>query len=151
MKKIVKVIIFVIIILVLVVGFLFKDKIFKKIKPEIINEKDMYVSSISLESTLYDLDFNEKGKVVRGTKVHAFEKDLKNSQNESDENTYLKILYNDEEVLMLKNDLVSSLEECVLEKEKYVRTPVSIYNDSESVDIIGLINKGEKVEIIGFD
>ena len=76
MKKIVKVIIFVIIILVLVVGFLFKDKIFKKIKPEIINEKDMYVSSISLESTLYDLDFNEKGKVVRGTKVHAFEKDL---------------------------------------------------------------------------
>lgn len=151
MKKIVKVIIFVIIILVLVVGFLFKDKIFKKIKPEIINEKDMYVSSISLESTLYDLDFNENGKVVRGTKVHAFEKDLKNSQNESDENTYLKILYNDEEVLMLKNDLVSSLEECVLEKEKYVRTPVSIYNDSESVDIIGLINKGEKVEIIGFD
>ncbi len=151
MKKIVKVIIFVIIILVLVVGFLFKDKIFKKIKPEIINEKDMYVSSISLESTLYDLDFNEKGKVVRGTKVHVFEKDLKNSQNESDENTYLKILYNDEEVLMLKNDLVSSLEECVLEKEKYVRTPVSIYNDSESVDIIGLINKGEKVEIIGFD
>ena len=151
MKKIVKVIIFVIIILVLVVGFLFKDKIFKTIKPEIINEKDMYVSSISLESTLYDLDFNEKGKVVRGTKVHVFEKDLKNSQNESDENSYLKILYNDEEVLMLKNDLVSSLEECVLEKEKYVRTPVSIYNDSESVDIIGLINKGEKVEIIGFD
>lgn len=149
MKKVVIVVATVLVIIFL--GFLLKDKVFKKIIPEVINETEMYVASSELTVDLYDLEYNKVDAIKRGTKVKVFEKDLTNETNLEDTNTYLKIVYNDTEYLINKNNLVTNIEETVLEKEKFVRTPVSIYKNSDDVDLLGVINKGQKVEIIGFD
>lgn len=149
MKKVVIVIATVLVIVLL--GFVLKNKVFKKVIPEVINETEMYVASGELTVDLYDLEYNKVDSIVRGAKVKAFEKDLTNTLNEEDSTIYLKILYNDNDYLINKNNLVENLEETVLESERFVRTPVSIYKDSEGVDLLGVIKKGERVEIIGFD
>ena len=148
MKKFIVSFILIIIAISFVSIFLFKDKIFKK-NIEIINELDMYVSSSNLSIDLYNLDYTKNTTIIRGSKVKAYEKDIIDENNE--ENIYWKILYNDTEYLILKNNLVNNIESCVLETEKYVRTPVSIYETGDGVELLGFIPKGEKLEIIGFD
>lgn len=149
MKKVVIIVATVLVIVLL--GFVLKNKVFKRIIPEVINETDMYVASGELTVDLYDLEYNKVDSIIRGTKVKVFEKDLTNTLDEEDTNIYLKILYNEKDYLLNKNDLVTNIEDTVLESERFVRTPVSIYKDSDSVDLLGVIKKGEKVEIIGFD
>ena len=148
MKKFIVSFILIIIAISFVSIFLFKDKIFKK-NIEIINELDMYVSSSNLSIDLYNLDYTKNTTIIRGSKVKAYEKDIIDENNE--ENIYWKILYNDTEYLILKNNLVNNIESCILETEKYVRTPVSIYETGDGVELLGFIPKGEKLEIIGFD
>lgn len=148
MKKFIVSVILIIIAISFISIFLFKDKIFKK-NIEIINELDMYVSSSNLSIDLYNLDYTKNTTIIRGSKVKAYEKDIIDENNE--ENIYWKILYNDTEYLILKNNLVNNIESCVLETEKYVRTPVSIYETGDGVELLGFIPKGEKLEIIGFD
>ena len=148
MKKFIVSFILIIIAISFISIFLFKDKIFKK-NIEIINELDMYVSSSNLSIDLYNLDYTKNSTIIRGSKVKAYEKDIIDENNE--ENIYWKILYNDTEYLILKNNLVNNIESCVLETEKYVRTPVSIYETGDGVELLGFIPKGEKLEIIGFD
>ena len=147
-----KVVIVVSIILIIVsLGFLLKKMSFKKIIPEVINEMDMYVASSELNVDLYDLEYNQVDKIIRGTKVKVYEKDLTNDINEEDTNIYLKVIYNDKEYLMIKESLVLELSDTVLETEQFVRTPASIYEQSDGVELLGLVKKGEKIEIIGFD
>ncbi len=148
MKKFIVSFILIIVAISFISIFLFKDKIFKK-NIEIINELDMYVSSSNLSIDLYNLDYTKNTTITRGSKVKAYEKDIIDENNE--ENIYWKILYNDTEYLILKNNLVNNIESCVLETEKYVRTPVSIYETGDGVELLGFIPKGEKLEIIGFD
>ena len=148
MKKFIVSFILIIIAISFVSIFLFKDKIFKK-NIEIINELDMYVSSSNLSIDLYNLDYTKNSTIIRGSKVKAYEKYIIDENKE--ENIYWKILYNDTEYLILKNNLVNNIESCVLETEKYVRTPVSIYETGDGVELLGFIPKGEKLEIIGFD
>ena len=148
MKKFIVSFILIIVAISFISIFLFKDKIFKK-NIEIINELDMYVSSSNLSIDLYNLDYTKNTTIIRGSKVKAYEKDIIDENNE--ENIYWKILYNDTEYLILKNNLVNNIESCVLETEKYVRTPVSIYETGDGVELLGFIPKGEKLEIIGFD
>ena len=148
MKKFIVSFILIIIAISFISIFLFKDKIFKK-NIEIINELDMYVSSSNLSIDLYNLDYTKNSTIIRGSKVKAYEKDIIDENNQ--ENIYWKILYNDTEYLILKNNLVNNIESCVLETEKYVRTPVSIYETGDGVELLGFIPKGEKLEIIGFD
>ncbi len=147
-----KVVIFIVTILIIVsLFFTIKNIFFKKIIPEKIVENDMYVASGDLTVQLYDLEYNKVETITRGTKVKVFFKDLTNENNEEDNNIYVKIIYNEKEYLILKNDLVDELQNTVLETERFVRTPASIYKDSENVDILGIVKKGEKIEIIGFD
>ena len=148
MKKVV--IIIVSIIVALLVAIVVKKNFFK-VQEEVILEKDMYVASSDLVVDLYDLEYNKIDTIIRGNLVKVYEKDLTNELNEEDTNIYLKVVYNDTEYLMLKNDLVTDINATVLEKEKFVRTPVSVYESTDSVNLIGLLTKGEKVEIIGFD
>lgn len=147
-----KVLAFIVTILVGVgLFFVLKKTVLKKVIPEKITETEMYVASSELSVDLYDLDYNKVDNIIRGTKVEAFDKDLTNEINEEDNNVYLKVIYNDKEYLMLKESLVLELKDTVLETERFVRTPVSIYKQSDGVDLLGLAKKGEKVEILGFD
>ena len=48
-------------------------------------------------------------------------------------------------------DLVKEEKDVVKEEEMYVRTSLTLYEDIDSISIKGLIKKGEKVEILGYN
>ena len=97
-----------------------------------------YLSSDIQEVTLYDLEFNEVKKLPRGTKVQELD---------PVDETYIKIKLNEEEYLVKKENLNENI---VQEKEIFVRTPCIIYEDLEG-KILGQLNKGDKLEITGYD
>lgn len=153
-----KTVLIVVIIILMVVGVLITKKFLNKTNIEKIEEKNMYVASEELKVKLYDLSFNETKDIVRGSKVLAYIKDIVKEDNNEDKEveqpdnvTYYKIMYNDNEYLIDKNNLVIDVLESVREREKYVRTATSVYETSDDVDIIGLFKKGDKVDIIGYD
>lgn len=87
---------------------------------------------------------NEEVKeVTRGTKV-----DYYINQNSEDLG---KIKIDDNEYFVKLDFLKEKIEDTVLEKEVYVRTSMNLNKDLESVDLLTLANKGEKLEIVGFD
>lgn len=100
-----------------------------------------YLSSKNEMVKLYDLEFNEVKKLPRGTKVQELEK----VQNE--EETYVKIKIGEEEYLVKEKYLN---EEIVQEKNIYVQTPCILY-ENEDGKILSQLNKGDNLEIIGYD
>ena len=121
-KKIARLLVLLIIAAIFVV---FLKLMFK----ETINMSDMYLASNGKEIVLYDTEYNEAKKVIRGEKVSAYDKSFTNNDIE-----YKKIKYDDNEYYILPSNLVSNYEESVQEKNMYVRTPVTIYKDSNGAD-----------------
>lgn len=138
-KKIARLLVLLIIAAIFVV---FLKLMFK----ETINMSDMYLASNGKEIVLYDTEYNEAKKVIRGEKVSAYDKSFTNNDIE-----YKKIKYDDNEYYILPSNLVSNYEESVQEKNMYVRTPVTIYKDSNGADILGYLPKGSSLDILGFD
>lgn len=105
-----------------------------------------YIASTSEMVTLYNEEFAEEKEIARGTKVRVY-----NNEITSDKIKYKKITYNKKDYLVKASNLEIKLEDSVKEKEMYVRTPVTIYKDATSSDILSIAKKGEKLEITGFD
>ena len=84
-------------------------------------------------------------QIARGTKVEIIE----SITNENKE--YYKIKYNNTEYLVFKENVVNSEDDIILEKEMYVRTPVTIYESEDSIKILGMAKKGEKLDIVGYN
>ena len=80
-------------------------------------------------------------QLLRGTKVELV--------SENEDNYIVK--YNDKEYTVNKENISKDDKNIVLEKELFVRTPVTVYMDSESSSILGLFKKGTKIEILGYD
>ena len=106
-----------------------------------INTKEGYVASSNVEVQIYDLEYNEKEKIIRGTKIKYNDKLI--------DEKYYKLV--GKEAYILKENVTENYEETVTEKEKYVRTPVTIYKEKEGSKIESYAPKGTKLEIIGFD
>jgi len=107
------------------------------------NKKETrYVGSQAQDTVLYDEEMNEKERIIRGTKVDYY-------VNYDGEKS--KIRYNNEDYFIDKEALVNSLNESVYEKEVYVRTSYNLNKDLDSVDLLSLANKGDKLDVIGFD
>ena len=106
----------------------------------------MYISSDSIEVTLYDKEYNEKTKVYRGTKVFASLKIENNNDKE-----YRLINYDGEEYYILNDNVVSEYKDSIKEDKMYVRTSVTVYKDSDTPNILGFLPKGSTLDIIGFD
>jgi len=102
-----------------------------------------YLANNTSKVMLYDLEYNESLEVIRGEKVKKIEK----ISNENKD--YYKIEYDKKEYLVLADNLVDDKDKIVLEKELFVRTPVTLY-EKDSI-ILSLIKKGEKVEILEYD
>lgn len=120
----------------------FKDK---KIN---IGSKDYFIAGTDSEVSLYNENFEEVKKVYRGIKIKS------NGNNLIDEKTSLKyqsIDYEDNTYYILKDSLVDKKEKVVLEDNRYIRTPVTVYESEDNSKIISYIKKGEKVDIIGFN
>ena len=112
-----------------------KEKIEEK--PIIYN----YLSSNTEKVMLYDMEYNEVKKLPRGTKVQELEK------VETEEQAYIKIKIDEEEFLVKENNLNENI---VQEKELFVRTPCTIY-ENEDGKILGQLNKTDKLEITGYN
>ncbi len=102
-----------------------------------------YLASSELKVNLQDEEGNNKKEVIRGTKVDYYI----NQDNEDK----AKIKLDNEEYFVNKSYLVNEYKDTVLEKEVYVRTSYNLNKDLESVDLLTLAKKGDKLEIIGFD
>ena len=102
-----------------------------------------YLASDNLKISLQDKDGNNTKDIVRGTKVAYF--------INQDDGEIAKIRIDDDEYFLNKKYLVNDIKDTVLEKEVYVRTSYNLNKDLESVDLLTLAKKGDKLEIIGFD
>ncbi|MDD2625229.1 MAG: putative glycoside hydrolase, partial [Bacilli bacterium] len=137
-------IILTLIALILIIIFLI---ILTSNKKEEVKEKyvHLYISSKENMASLYDLNNEKIDEVNRGYKI------IVNEKNYNDENDYIEITYNNKKVFVLKEDLVKDRIEIVKEKEIYVRTHTTLYENINNSKINGVSNKGEKLEVIGYD
>ena len=141
-----RIFIFIVILVLLIFGVILG---INYLKEQLRNPKvEKYIASINTTVDLYNTEFQIVDKIVRGTKVNEYEKKVVNKETEE---IYTKIEYNEVDYLIKENQTVLTLEESVLEKEKYVRTNVTVYESFDKVDIASYIPKAVKLEIIGFD
>jgi len=140
-----RIIIFVVILLILILGICF---LFSKLtnKEPKFKEYERYVSSSSLTNKLYDINYMETGDITRGSKVIILEDKVENLGE-----FYYKIKYNNTEYFIKENVLVENINDVVQEKEMYVKNSSTIYKDTESSDIASFVKRNNTVDIIGFD
>ena len=131
------------IIVVLAVLLLGKGK-------DIISKEAMYLASSDKVVKLYIKDDNDNFKedkdLVRGTKVSSY-KDTVTKDNKS----YTKIDYDKSIYYVDSDSLVKDAKSAVLEKVKYVRTSVTVYQNSEDSKIESFIKKGNKLDVTDYD
>ena len=119
--------------------------------PSIIKPKTYYIASSTPTIDLYKYD-NETEKIEKVKEItRGKEVTSKNISKKIDEKIYLQISIDNKTYYILKENLVSNIKDIVLEKEKYIRTSVTVYKNSKDADISSFIKKGDKVEIIGYD
>ena len=111
----------------------------------LITSDKMFVASSNLTVPLYDMNFNEVDKITRGTELIVSDKITNNEQE------YYKIKYSNNEYYISVDDLVKEEKDIVKEKEMYVRSSLTLYEDINNIKIKGLVEKGEKVEVLGYD
>lgn len=102
-----------------------------------------YLASDKEEVSLFNEQLEEKKTVYRGMKVDYY-------INQSKEDM-AKIKINDEEYFINKKFLVENIKDTVKETEMYVRTSYNLNKDLDSVNLLTLVKKGDKLDIIGFD
>ena len=131
------------IIVVLAVLLLGKGK-------DIINKEAMYLASSDKVVKLYiqddDGNLKKDKDLVRGTKVSSY-KDTITKDNKS----YTKIDYDKSIYYVDSGSLVKNAKSAVLEKVKYVRTSVTVYQNSEDSKIESFIKKGNKIDVTDYD
>ena len=131
------------IIVVLVVLLLGKGK-------DIISKESMYLASSDKVVKLYiqddDGNFKEDKDLVRGTKVSSYKDTVT-----KDDKSYTKIDYDKSIYYVDSGSLVKDAKSAVLEKVKYVRTSVTVYQNSEDSKIESFIKKGNKLDVTDYD
>ena len=117
---------------------------------DIISKEAMYLASSDKVVKLYIKDDNDNLKedkdLVRGTKVSSY-KDTITKDNKS----YTKIDYDKSIYYVDSGSLVKDAKSAVLEKIKYVRTSVTVYQNSEDSKIESFIKKGNKLDVTDYD
>ena len=131
------------IIVVLVVLLLGKGK-------DIISKESMYLASSDKVIKLYiqndDGNLKEDKVLVRGTKVSSYKDTVT-----KDDKSYTKIDYDKSIYYVDSGSLVKDAKSAVLEKVKYVRTSVTVYQNSEDSKIESFIKKGNKLDVTDYD
>ena len=145
--KIKRVLLAVFILLILSGGVIL---LINKGKKLVINKNTMYLASDTNIVKLYILDeednLKEEKELNRGTKVTSY-----NESIEKEEKKYTKIEYEKNNYYVDSKSLVKDIKDSVLEKEKYVRTSVTVYENEQDSKIASFIKKGNKLDVIGYD
>lgn len=105
----------------------------------------MYLASDTNTIALYDENFNEVDTLPRGVEVITKQK-VNNNEKE-----YYETIYNKKDYYVLVNNLTKNKNDVVKEQEMYVRSASTLYKSADNLNILGLLKKGEKLEIIGYD
>lgn len=137
-----------VIILVLIIGvIIFFTSKGKNIS---IGKSSMYLAGDTNKVTTYIMDednsLKENSELVRGKKVIYSGKKVNMNDNE-----YLLIEFDNKEYYVNAKQLVKNVKDVVLEKERYVRTSVTVYENETDSKIASFIKKGNKLDIIGYD
>ena len=103
----------------------------------------MYIKSNGDKVPLFDKDGNKVLELVRGTKVDVY------INKDTEDNS--KIKYNDQDYLISIDNLTKDYNDVVTEKEVYVRTSYNLKKDVDDINLLTLVKKGDKLDIIGFD
>ena len=110
----------------------------------------MYLAGDTNKVTTYIMDednsLKENSELVRGKKVIYSGKKVNMNDNE-----YLLIEFDNKEYYVNAKQLVKNVKDVVLEKERYVRTSVTVYENETDSKIASFIKKGNKLDIIGYD
>lgn len=153
--KLGKLILFIVIIVIIILGVIFGiKKIFGSSNMIIKKNYDKYLASENNVVSIYEYSKNEDGTevlnksedITRGTKIST-----KNDKFTYEEKEYTLINYNDKEYYVLSNELVDNEKDVVLEKNKFVRTSVTVYKNEVDSKIESFIKKGNELEILGYD
>lgn len=108
------------------------------------DSKEGFLVSENSMVQLYDKEFKQAMELPRGTKVMVESKEIK-----STDKIYFEIKAENKIYYSLKENVSYNSNDIVKEKKMYVRTPASL-TDAEG-HIIGLINKGDEINILGYD
>ena len=127
--KIGRIVVAIIILIIILLGVIF---IINKGKKIIISKNELYLAADNNIVKLYILDeeenMKEEKEVPRGTKVTSY-----NDKIDKDNTNYTKIEYEKNNYYVISSSLVKNIKDVVLEKEKYVRTSVTVYeNETDS-------------------
>lgn len=142
-----------VIILILIIGiiifFTSKGKNIS-IGKSSIGKSSMYLAGDTNKVTTYIMDednsFKENSELFRGKKVIYSGKKVNMNDNE-----YLLIKFDNKEYYVNAKQLVKNVKDVVLEKERYVRTSVTVYENETDSKIASFIKKGNKLDITGYD
>ena len=137
-----------VIILILIIGIIIFFT--SKGKNISIGKSSMYLAGDTNKVTTYIMDednsLKENSELVRGKKVIYSGKKVNMNDNE-----YLLIKFDNKEYYVNAKQLVKNVKNVVLEKERYVRTSVTVYENETDSKIASFIKKGNKLDIIGYD
>lgn len=137
-----------VIILILIIGIIIFFT--SKGKNISIGKSSMYLAGGTNKVTTYIMDednsFKENSELVRGKKVIYSGKKVNMNDNE-----YLLIKFDNKEYYVNAKQLVKNVKDVVLEKERYVRTSVTVYENETDSKIASFIKKGNKLDITGYD
>ena len=137
-----------VIILILIIGIIIFFT--SKGKNISIGKSSMYLAGDTNKVTTYIMDednsLKENSELVRGKKVIYSGKKVNMNDNE-----YLLIEFDNKEYYVTAKQLVKNVKDVVLEKERYVRTSVTVYENETDSNIASFIKKGNKLDIIGYD
>lgn len=137
-----------VIILILIIGIIIFFT--SKGKSISIGKSSMYLAGDTNKVTTYIMDednsFKENSELVRGKKVIYSGKKVNMNDNE-----YLLIKFDNKEYYVNAKQLVKNVKDVVLEKERYVRTSVTVYENETDSKIASFIKKGNKLDITGYD
>lgn len=118
-----------------------------KTTTEIIKKKgnEGYIAGNKNEIILYDLEYKEASTIYRGQKVKLTGKVFNKEQK------YYRIKYDGKDYYVNYDNISDSDTKVVLEDKMYVRTPVTVYKNLETSEILGYLKKGSEVAILGYD
>lgn len=137
-----------VIILILIIGIIIFFT--SKGKNISIGKSSMYLAGDNNKVTTYIIDednnLKENSELVRGKKVIYSGKKVNMNDNE-----YLLIEFDNKEYYVNAKQLVKNVKDVVLEKERYVRTSVTVYENETDSKIASFIKKGNKLDITGYD
>ncbi len=133
------------VILISFLCFFILLKTFNFVKDIFVSE-NFYVRGSSSSVEVYtDSVTLTKDNIPRGIEIKTL------SEVDINDLKYYKIIYNKKVFYISEDNLTKNKDDIVKESVMYVRTPVTLYENSDSIKIKSQVEKGEKLQIIGYD